>query len=352
MNPDNFRSKNLNLPFIAPAQAQKHVSVNEAFRALDALVQLSVLARDIVAPPESPVNGASYIVPNAATDAWASKGGQVAAWQDGAWAYYAPQPGWRVWCAAEQALLAYDNNAWTIIAGAGAHENLAGLGIGTVPDMVNRLAVVSPAALFTHAGGDQRIIVNKASTSDTASLLYQSNYSGRAEMGASGDDDFRLKVSPDGSAWHDALTVDRHTGFCRIERPAFDANLSTTQTGVVANIATKLNFDSAPLNKGGFFDTATGRFTPPEGLYALSVMAHYGAAEDNMRAAALIWKNGVEVKSYYRAAAGTDNASVAVSGMFYANGTDYFEAAINILGSGTKIVYSPAQYTHFQGYAV
>ncbi|MBB3144845.1 hypothetical protein FHS21_001246 [Phyllobacterium trifolii] len=34
---------NLKLPYIAPSQAQKHVTHNEAIRALDALVQLSVM---------------------------------------------------------------------------------------------------------------------------------------------------------------------------------------------------------------------------------------------------------------------------------------------------------------------
>lgn len=36
----------LNLPYIAAAQAQKHVTHNEALRALDAIIQLSVLDRD------------------------------------------------------------------------------------------------------------------------------------------------------------------------------------------------------------------------------------------------------------------------------------------------------------------
>lgn len=152
MTPENFRSKNLNLPFIAPAQAQKHVTVNETFRALDALVQLSVLARDMTDPPANPTKGARYLVPSGATGAWAGKDGYIAAWQDGAWAYYAPQSGWRLWCEADGALLAYDGSSWTLIAGAGAHENLPGLGIGTAPDTVNRLAVVSPAALLPMPG--------------------------------------------------------------------------------------------------------------------------------------------------------------------------------------------------------
>ena len=45
---------NLSLPYLATAQAQKHVTVNEALSQLDGLVQLSVLDRDLASPPGSP----------------------------------------------------------------------------------------------------------------------------------------------------------------------------------------------------------------------------------------------------------------------------------------------------------
>ncbi|MEO5615815.1 MAG: DUF2793 domain-containing protein, partial [Cypionkella sp.] len=47
----------LSLPLIQPAQAQKHVTHNEAVRLLDLMVQLSVKARALAAPPVSPVLG-------------------------------------------------------------------------------------------------------------------------------------------------------------------------------------------------------------------------------------------------------------------------------------------------------
>lgn len=65
-------SSNLNLPYIMPSQAQKHVTHNEALVLLDAIVQLAVKARDLTAPPESPADGERYLVPSSATGAWAS----------------------------------------------------------------------------------------------------------------------------------------------------------------------------------------------------------------------------------------------------------------------------------------
>jgi hypothetical protein len=54
--------------------------------------------------------------------------------------------------------------------------------------------------------------VNKAGEGETASLLFQSAYEGRAEMGLAGSDDFAVKVSADGTAWHEAIRVAWATG--------------------------------------------------------------------------------------------------------------------------------------------
>ncbi len=62
----------------------------------------------------------------------------------------------------------------------------------------------------TTTGGHQ-LKINKASASDTASLLYQDAFSGRAEFGLAGDDDFHFKVSPNGNSWKEAIVIDRAT---------------------------------------------------------------------------------------------------------------------------------------------
>ncbi|WP_135506644.1 hypothetical protein [Roseovarius aestuariivivens] len=91
-------------------------------------------------------------------------------------------------------------------------DNLDGVGIGAASDAVNRLAVASDASLFSHAGSGHQIKINKAASGDTAALLYQSGWSGRAEMGLNGSDQWSIKVSPDGAAWTTALALDPDTG--------------------------------------------------------------------------------------------------------------------------------------------
>lgn len=201
----------LSLPFIMSQQAQKHVTHNEALQALDALVQPVVETRDLAAPPASPVLGEAHIVAPGATGAWSGHAHEIAAFQSGAWLFYDPAPGWQAWVKAEQALVAFHAGAWTALASIGP-AGVPSLGINSSADATNRLAVAAPATLFTHAGNGHQLKLNKAASADTASLLFQSNWSGRAEMGLMGDNNWRLKVSADGTNWLNAVSIDSATG--------------------------------------------------------------------------------------------------------------------------------------------
>lgn len=196
---------NLKLPYIMPAQAQKHVTHNEALRILDALVQLSVLDIGRTAPPATPAEGDRHIVGAAATGTWAGREGQIAAWQDGAWAFFPPSEGWRAWNVADEELVAFHDGEWRSVAG--GLQNRPMLGINATADFTNRLAVSAAATLLDHEGGDHRLKINKADASDTATLLFQSGYQGRVEIGLAGDDNLSMKVSADGTNWTEALRL-------------------------------------------------------------------------------------------------------------------------------------------------
>ena len=90
-------SPNLSISYLVSDQAQKHVTVNEALRMLDALVQLSVLSQTQVTAPATPLDGDRYIVGAGATGVWLGKEAQIAAYQDGAWAFFPPNTGWQSW---------------------------------------------------------------------------------------------------------------------------------------------------------------------------------------------------------------------------------------------------------------
>lgn len=232
------RTPHLDMPYILPSQAQKHVTHNEALAALDTLVQLGVIDRDLSAPPGSPVEGDRYIVGGAATGDWAGHDGEIAVWLDGAWRFFAPAPGWTAWAADEGAILAFVAGGWVPLPVAAAAE-AALFGVNTSADATNRLAVKADATLFSHddvtpGTGDMRQKLNKQAAANTVSQLYQNGFSGRAETGLIGDDDFVFKVSPDGTTWYEALRLDRNSGrvgltqgqlaFPATHNPSADAN--------------------------------------------------------------------------------------------------------------------------------
>ena len=87
-------STHLGLPYLLAAQAQKHVTHNEALRLLDAMVQLSALDRTRTTPPVSPADGDRHLVASGATGSWAGWDLNVAFWVDGVWMRLVPRPGW------------------------------------------------------------------------------------------------------------------------------------------------------------------------------------------------------------------------------------------------------------------
>lgn len=193
----------LSLPYLLPSQAQKHVTHNEALARLDVAVQLAVLDRDLTTPPVSPVAGDRYLVAAGATADWAGHDGEIALYDQGAWVFHAPVAGWRALVLDEGIELRFDGSLW-------AAAPLSGetLGLNATADATNRLTVAAEATLLTHAGAGHQIKVNKSTATDTASLMFQTGWSGRAEMGTTGGDDFAIKVSADGSSWTTALQLD------------------------------------------------------------------------------------------------------------------------------------------------
>ena len=105
---------NLELPFLAPAQAQKHVTVNEALLRLDALVQLNVASRTLAAQPAAPPDGTIHILPPGKTGAdWGSMAnGALAYWRDGIWEALTPKPGWSAFVRDEGRRFVFRDGAW------------------------------------------------------------------------------------------------------------------------------------------------------------------------------------------------------------------------------------------------
>ena len=367
-------SPHLLLPYILAAQAQKHVTHNEAIRLLDAVVQLSVLDRDLTAPPASPIDGDRYIVASGATGLWAGWDLNVTTWVDGVWMRLVPRPGWLAWIADETVAAVWTGTTWKLIgvpqdvsdaifslvndvdptkravfslsgittattrtftlpntsselailagtqtftgnktfsgtltvsgatatigtstatatygmgtgatttavtktvnlgtggasgsttvvnigsatAGAGGTTvvntptvtfanavtqvgmpqanlttQLLGLG-GATADATNRLSVNTPAVLLSNAGAGIEVTVNKNAAANDAAFAFKTGFSARALIGLLGSDDFSFKVSPDGSAFYEAIRIDRSTGRPTLPQGAVMGGLAADPVG-------------------------------------------------------------------------------------------------------------------------
>lgn len=217
----------LSLPYIQEAQAQKHVTHNEALRILDSIVQPAVMRSDLVEPPSAVQNGDRYIVPAGALGDWQGHAHALAIRNENHWRFHTPQPGWIVWDLNASSALVFQNGVWeptnpTV-------EKVDIWGVNADPDITNRFSVSGAASLFIHEGTDHRLKINKASSPDTASLLFQSNWDGCAELGLLGDNDFRIRVSDGGNEFTTAFHVDAQTG--AVSFPAGVSGLSDPDFG-------------------------------------------------------------------------------------------------------------------------
>ncbi len=264
----------LALPLIMPSQAQKHITHNEAIQQLDALVLLSVLSSELSTPPTEPASGERYIVGPNASASWAGYEDHIAVYQTNAWSLLPPQIGWRAWDIAKAVFRVWDGQTWRCVAGSQLEADA--IGIHTQPSAYNRLAIASHASLFTHDGQDHRLVINKNSAGHTASTVFQKGYSGRAEIGLTGDENFHVNVSANGNDFHEAIRVDRHSGkttISALEVPGYwrwyNSAMLTVAAGTMPTVCV---FDSASHNPSGAYDINTGQFTAPEdGLYCLII---------------------------------------------------------------------------------
>jgi hypothetical protein len=213
-------------PLLAAAQAQKHVTHNEALYQFDAFLCARFLDRTLSAPPGSPADGDTYLVATGGSGLWTGQDGAIAYCADGDWRFYPPFGGLVAYVANESKLIVYTGSAWVDYSSLIALEDVPMLGVNTTADSTNKLAVQSNAILFTDqptgsgGTGDVRATLSKQASTNTASFLFQDAFSGRAEVGLAGDDNFHFKVSPDGATWHDAIVLTNSSGLATIASAA------------------------------------------------------------------------------------------------------------------------------------
>ncbi len=230
----------LGITLVEQAQAQKEITVNQAFARIDAILNSGAKSRAVATPPASPASGDLYIVAASPTGDWSGQAGKLT-YYDGIWRFITPMEGMTLWVNDENLIYSYDGSAWILSSNPTEFQNLTKLGINSTADATNKLSVASGAILFNHNGTNIQTKLNKNSSTDTASFLYQTGFSGRAEFGTIGDDNFTLKVSPDGSAWLDALKIIAATGRVAFKSIATGISAAGTTQGTATAITKSFN---------------------------------------------------------------------------------------------------------------
>jgi hypothetical protein len=151
-------SDRLALPLIAPGQAQKEMTHNEALARLDIMVQPVVQAVAPASLPTNPILGQCWIVGVAATGAWAGRDGALAAWTAGGWRFVAPFEGMTVWSIADAMVVIRRGTNWSI-----GQVNAQQIRINNVP-----LLTVRQPAIATPSGGT---VVDSESRTTISTIL-------------------------------------------------------------------------------------------------------------------------------------------------------------------------------------
>lgn len=115
----------LGLPMLQPAQAQKHVTVNEALMRLDGLVNLVLQSVTRSAPPASVVDGECWGVPGQAQGEWAGNAGRIAIGTNGGWTFCQTEPGISAFVIDQGVQARHNGGGWVLGA-----INLTSLGSG------------------------------------------------------------------------------------------------------------------------------------------------------------------------------------------------------------------------------
>jgi len=262
-------TSHLAITLVEQAQAQKEVTVNEALTRIDALLNTGAKSRTINTPPGSPTSGDLYIVGASPTGDWLGQAAKLA-YFDQVWRFITPQEGVSLWVNDQDTTYTYDGTNWTATVDISQFQNVSLLGVNSTADSTNKLAVASEAVLFNHNGAGVQAKLNKSGSSDTASFLFQTGTSGRAEFGTVGDDNFSLKVSPDGSSWNTVLKMMAATG--RLAFKSIGAGLSAA--GSNQSTATAL---TSTLNQVTTVGSSQGVKLPSPEAGEMVLVANQGA---------------------------------------------------------------------------
>lgn len=312
------KTKNLEITYLSQNQTNKEILVNEGFLKIDSLLNNGAISKSTATPPTSPNEGDLYIITDSgATGDWLGQENKLTYYLESkGWVILSPNEGITLWVNDENKLYTFDGTNWIT---SSEFDNLSELGINATADSTNRLAVKSNAILLDNNGSDSQVKVNKSSATDTASHLFQTNYSGRAEFGLTGDDDFHVKVSSDGASWNEAIKINNSDassefyGSMKIENSS--PMVVFSQTDATSN---SKNWSLESINSNSAFALRTQNDSGTPIINAIKVSRSGTSVSDFEVNASTINLNGdvISLDTYSNTTANAANLVIDSSGNF------------------------------------
>lgn len=102
----------LSMSLLQPAQAQKHVTVNEALMRLDGMVNLILESVSQSTPPGTVLDGQCWGIPAQAQAAWAGQAGRLAIGSNGGWVFVSAARGMRAFIRDRGLAAIHDGTSW------------------------------------------------------------------------------------------------------------------------------------------------------------------------------------------------------------------------------------------------
>jgi len=268
-------SARLNLPYIQPSQAQKHVTHNEAIRQLDALVQMAAQSDSETSPPEKVSHSECYIIPENASGEWAGHETELAVYENQGWIYYVPKAGWVAYVQALNALKVFDGSKWRSIE---TGDNAKELTFSNGPSLTQarRFAVATSEALWTTdekdttSKGGHIQILNKSSRDADLGFVFQREYQTTALLGQFGSKHFRLTTASSPNTFRGALVIDPQTAtVSQPFLPRFSA-YTNYDHNIPVNLWITIGINNTRFNGQNCFDpTSNTIHIPSDGTYHL-----------------------------------------------------------------------------------
>lgn len=220
------RTLNLNLPLLQPAQAAKHITINESLVAIDAAAQTRLSGVDQNSPPDERSIGHTYATGLNSSGAWTLHPHSLAVDLGTDWRFISLQPGFRAVDLSDLSFILWTGSEWQPVGDRSGTQQFTSLGVGTGAAPGQTLTVEGASALLTADADDFRLSLNRSGESDVSSVLWQTGFVTKAEVGLLESDRLTVRTFGPGGQAVDHLSAAANVA--GIECPAYRSVMVTS----------------------------------------------------------------------------------------------------------------------------